>query len=117
MRSRPSGPPSRRWKNLRQHIAGDRQQAENLAAQRAQFGDPLVMLAAVTAALPDDTCITELDFPMGKSTLTGQSKAAAHLSRDLSSKAAFKDPAFSAPVTRVERGKFDVFTISAQLRN
>ena len=102
---------------LRQHIAGDRQEADNLAAQRAQFGDPLAMLAAVTEALPDDTSLTELDYSMGKLTLTGQSKTAAHLISDLSAKPAFKDPTFSAPVTRVEQGKFDVFTISAQMRN
>jgi general secretion pathway protein L len=100
---------------LRDRIAGDRQQAEALAAQRAQFGDPLAMLAAVTNALPDDSHLTELDYSMGKLVLTGQSKAASHLIGDISSSPSLRDPAFSAPVMRVEQSKFDVFTITARM--
>jgi general secretion pathway protein L len=100
---------------LRGHIEGDRQQAAALAAQRAFFGDPLAMLAAVTAALPDDTRLTELSFASRKLVLTGQSQGAAHLIGDITGNALIKNPTFSAPVTRMEPTKVDIFTITADM--
>jgi general secretion pathway protein L len=99
---------------LRDRIAGDRQEAESLAAQRLRYGNPLKMLAAVTAALPDDTHLTELDYAAGKIVLSGMSKAAAHLIADISRSSSLLDPAFSAPVTRLDQNGADVFSISAQ---
>jgi general secretion pathway protein L len=102
---------------VRQRVANDRQQVEALAAQRAAFGDPLTMLAAVTAAIPDDTWLNSLEYSQGKLRISGQSKAASHLIGDMSKGTVFKNPEFSAPVTRAEDGKVDVFTISAEMRN
>jgi general secretion pathway protein L len=99
---------------LRQRLEGDRQAAESVAAERARFGDPLKMLAAVTAALPDDTRLIELDYSLGKLVLTGQSRAAAPLIGDISRSPDLRDPAFSAPVTRAEPGQVDLFTITAR---
>jgi general secretion pathway protein L len=102
---------------LRRHAADTRQQIAALAAQRRALGDPLVMLAAVTAALSDDTWLSGLEYSAGKLRLNGQSKAAAHLIGDMSRGAAFKNPEFSTPVTRAEDGKFDIFGLSAEMRN
>jgi general secretion pathway protein L len=102
---------------VRQRAANDRKQVEALAAQRAAFGDPLAMLAAVTAAIPDDTWLNSLEYSQGKLRISGQSKAASHLIGDMSKGTVFKNPEFAAPVTRAEDGKVDVFTISAEMRN
>lgn len=102
---------------VRQRMANDRRQLEALTAQRAAFGNPLAMLAAVTAAIPDDTWLNSLEYSQGKLRISGQSKAASHLIGDMSKGAVFKNPEFSAPVTRAEDGKVDVFTISAEMRN
>lgn len=101
---------------LRSRVEGDRLQAEGLTAERAQFGDPLAILAAVTAALPDDTHLTEFDFSLGKVTLTGQSKAASHLIADIARNPNLRDPVFASPVTRSTRSDFDVFSITARMR-
>ncbi len=102
---------------VRQRVANDRQQVEALAAQRAAFGDPLAMLAAVTAAIPDDTWLNSLEYSQGRLRISGQSKAASHLIGDMSKGTVFKNPEFSAPVTRAEDGRVDIFTISAEMRN
>jgi general secretion pathway protein L len=99
---------------LRDRVAGDREQADSLAKQRARYGNPLLMLAAVTAALPDDTHLTELDYSGGRLVLSGMSKAASHLIGDISRSSSLRDPAFSAPVTRIEQNGMDVFSITAQ---
>ena len=100
---------------LRARIDASRRDNDSLAAERKLFGDPLAMLSAITAALPDDTRLTELNLTQRKLVITGQSKAAARLIGDITKNSAIKDPAFSAPVTRVEAGKYDVFTISAEM--
>lgn len=102
---------------LRRHAVDDRRQVEALAAQRVAFGDPLRMLAALTAAIPDDTWLSTLEFSQGKLLISGQSKAASYLIGDMSKGTAFKNPEFAAPVTRAEDGKVDVFTISVEMRN
>jgi general secretion pathway protein L len=101
---------------LRDRAVDDRRQIEALAVQRAALGDPLLMLAAVTAAIPDDTWLSTLEYSQGKLRLSGQSKAASHLIGDLSRSAALRNPEFTAPVTRAEDGKVDVFTIAAEMR-
>jgi len=100
---------------LRDRIEISRRDSDSVAAQRKLFGNPLAMLSAVTAALPDDTRLTELNLTQRKLVITGQSKAAARLIGDITKNPAIKDPAFSAPVTRVEAGKYDVFTITASM--
>jgi hypothetical protein len=48
--------------------------------------------------------------------MNGQSAGAAKLISALSVDPTFKDPAFAAPVTRLEGGKIDIFSISAEAR-
>jgi general secretion pathway protein L len=102
--------------HLKARIDHDRIQVASLARQRAKFGNPLTMLTAVTAALPDDTHLTELDYSKGNIVLTGLSKRAARLIGDISHSPDLRNPAFSAPVRRIEHVGVDVFSITARER-
>jgi general secretion pathway protein L len=101
---------------LRRQIAGTGAGADVVAAERARLGDPLNVLAAATQILPDDTHLTDMSMRQRKISLVGQSAAAAKLIGALAVDPTFKDPAFSAPVTRMDSGKTDLFSISAEAR-
>jgi general secretion pathway protein L len=90
--------------------------ADVIEAERARFGDPLAVLAAATAILPDDTYLTDFAMRERKLNLNGQSAGAAKLIGALATDPTFKDPAFSAPVTHMEDTHMDVFSISAEAR-
>lgn len=90
--------------------------ADVIEAERARFGDPLAVLAAATAILPDDTYLTDFTMQQRKLNLNGQSAGAAKLISALATDPTFKDPAFSAPVTRMEDTHMDIFSISAEAR-
>ncbi len=100
---------------LRGRIAGSQAGADVIAAERARLGDPLRIIAAVTEILPDDTFLTELQLRRGRLGLAGQSAAAARLIPALAAEPTFRNPAFVAPVTRVENGQADLFSIGAEL--
>ncbi len=100
---------------LRQRIAGNEAGSDVIAAERARLGDPLRVIAAVTDILPDDTFLTEMQLRRGRLSLAGQSAAAARLIPALAAEPTFRNPAFVAPVTRVERGQADVFSIALDL--
>lgn len=86
----------------------------NVTAQaRAEAPDPLVILAAVTQALPDDTYLTRLTLRHLKLSLAGRSAAAPKLIAALSAEPMLKHVTFSAPVTRDRLGHRDVFAIRA----
>lgn len=95
----------------RQESAG----TDVLAAERARLGDALAALAAVTAALPDDSFLTEFALRQRQLRLGGQSRAAAALIPRLAADRQFRNPAFAAPVTRSDTGGADLFTITAEL--
>jgi general secretion pathway protein L len=86
-----------------------------VAAERARYGDPLQILAALTAALPDDTSLSALTSHARKVTLTGHSASAAMLIGSLSADHTFKNPTFAAPVNRGEGSKEDQFSISVEI--
>jgi general secretion pathway protein L len=86
-----------------------------LAAARAQVGDPLRAIAAVTDALPDDSWLTDFVLQQRRLRIDGESRAAVQLIARLAANPATLDPAFAAPVTRSENGRDDVFSITAEL--
>lgn len=83
--------------------------------ERASAGNPLATLAALTNALPDDTYLTELQLQQRKVTLAGRSASASRLIGALAGTAQLRNPAFTAPVTRMEAAHTDVFTITAEV--
>lgn len=99
---------------LRRRIAGGGAEADAIAWQRAEIGDPLRLIAALTERLPDDSFLTELGIADGEITLRGQSASAARLIALLAAEPALRDPAFVAPVRRNEDGRGEVFALRAR---
>lgn len=85
-----------------------------IRSERAAAGDPLAALAALTAALPDDTYLTELQQQEHKVTFGGRSAAASRLIGAIVKSSELRNPAFAAPVTRMEATHQEVFSISAE---
>ena len=100
---------------LRRRIAGGVAGANVVAAQQAETGDPLAVLAAVTDALANDTYLRELTLRGRVLTLAGQSAAAARLIPALTAAPTLRDPAFSAPITRNEATQAELFSIRAMV--
>jgi general secretion pathway protein L len=100
---------------IRQRLSGAGAGADVVAAERARVGDVLQVLAAVTDLLPDDTFLTDLSMHQGKLGIAGQSAAAAKLIPVLAAEPTFRNPSFVAPVTKVENGAVDQFSIRAEL--
>ena len=99
---------------LRQQITGGG--GEAVAAERAKLPNPLKVLAAATQALPDDTHLTDLSLKNRRLSLIGQSAAAARLLGALAADPGFKDPAFAAPVTKLEANQQEIFSITTEVR-
>ena len=100
---------------LRRDIAAGAAQADAIAAEGARLGNPLELLAALTAALPDDTHLTTLTLRQRQLTIDGRSASAARLLGMLAATPQFRDPSFQAPVTRAASGRGEVFSIRAEL--
>ena len=100
---------------LRRRLAASTDGAELFAAEAARSGNAIQALAAVTAALPDDTYLTEFGLRDRKLTLTGRSAAAVRLIGLLAAAPGLANPAFAAPVFRTIGDHGDQFTISADL--
>ena len=83
--------------------------------EHARVGNALEVLAAVTDVMPDDTFLTDLTLREGLLSLEGQSVAAARLIPALSNDPVLRNPSFSAPVTRLENGRADQFSIRAEV--
>lgn len=98
---------------LRRRILTGSSSINVVARERARVGDPLAVLAALTAALPENTYLTELSLRHLKLDIAGQSTAAAPLLSALSANPALRDVAFSAPVTRDSTHHTDLFSIKA----
>ena len=77
-------------------------------------GSALSTLAAVTAALPNDTYLSSLSLHDGKLTLVGSSEAAGHVIGSLAVSPALRDPVFDSPVVEGEDDQ-EKFTVSASL--
>lgn len=86
-----------------------------IESERGKAGRPLVVLAAVTRILPDDTYLTEMELRQRKLTLSGRSAGAARLIGALAADGEFRNPGFSAPVTRLEALRTELFTINTEV--
>ena len=84
-----------------------------MLAARTKAGDALGVLAALTAALPDDTHLTDLSLRNRALVITGESAAATRLISMLAVEPGFLNPSFAAPVTRTPGGGADAFSIRA----
>lgn len=104
-----------RVETMRRELAARAASVDVFAAQQERMGNMLEILAALTDILPDDTYLTELTARQRKLTLNGQSAAAAKLIAALSASQVIRDPAFTAPVVRVENGQADLFSIRAEI--
>jgi general secretion pathway protein L len=102
--------------NLRQDIDRLSGSAGFIESERDKAGRPLVVLAGTTRTLPDDTYLTEMELRQRKLTLSGRSAGAARLIGALAADPEFRNPGFSAPVTRLEALKAELFTINAEVR-
>lgn len=104
-----------RAETVRRELAARAASVDVFAAQKDRMGNVLEILGALTDILPDDTYLTELTARQRKLTLNGQSAAAARLIAALSASQVIRDPAFTAPVVRVENGQADLFSIRAEI--
>jgi len=95
---------------LRQRLAVAASGQAAIAAAQAS-GDALHSLAALTAALPDGTWLTDLTLKSGDLVIDGESSNAAKLISVLAGTPGFHDPKFIAPVTRAMDGSADLFSI------
>jgi general secretion pathway protein L len=100
---------------LRREIDQLSRQADLIESERGKVGQPLEILAAVTRVLPDDSYLTELELLQRKLTLSGRSVAAARLIGAFAANGEFRNPAFAAPVTRIEALRQEIFTIVAEV--
>lgn len=99
---------------LRAQLAATASGRAAIEAARRQ-GDALQILAALTKALPDDTWLADLSLKSGHLTMDGQSANAAKLIALLSAVPTLRNPSFTAPVTRTNDGKADLFSIRAEV--
>ena len=109
------GPSVAEVARLRQGIEARSAGGSVLAEARAQVGDPLRAIAAVTDALPDGSWLTDFVLQQRRLRIDGQSRAAVQLIARLAANPATLNPAFAAPVTRDDSGRGDIFSISAEL--
>jgi len=100
---------------LRHEIDALSDSANLVDSERAKVGNPLAVLAAATRILPDDSYIAEFELRQRKATMSGRSAAAARLIGALAAGREFRNPAFAAPVTRLEAQRLEVFTIVAEV--
>jgi general secretion pathway protein L len=101
---------------LRRHAAAVAASDDVMQSERQRLGDPLLALAAATEALPDDTWLTDLTLHQRKLTLAGQSRDAVRLIGRLSAESGLRNASFTAPVTRSQTGRGDLFSIGAELQ-
>jgi len=101
---------------LRRRIDSSVKGGAALAMEQAGSVDPLKVLAKTTDILPDNTHLTDLSLHGHKLTFSGQSEEAEKLIGLLSADPLFKDPAFGAPVTKVQGSKLDTFSINSEVR-
>jgi general secretion pathway protein L len=100
---------------LHKEIARLAGSAEIIVKEREKVGQPLLVLAAATRVLPDDSYLTEMQLQQRKLTMSGRSAAAARLIGAVAVDAEFHNPTFAAPVTRIEALRQEIFTIVTEV--
>jgi general secretion pathway protein L len=96
------------------NLAGDRDLAAILARRRAQ---PLAVLVidALSEALPDDTWLTELQIADGNVRISGVSHNVAQLVPLIEASPLFAEATFFSPTTRLPDGASDRFHLQTRL--
>lgn len=89
--------------------------ADLIVREREKVGQPLVVIAAATRVLPDDSYLTEMQLQQRKLTMSGRSAAAAKLIGAMAADSEFHNPTFAAPVTRIEALRQEIFTIVTEV--
>lgn len=100
---------------LRREIGRLSGSADLVQKERDRVGQPLAVLAAATRVMPDDSYATEMELRQRKLTLSGRSAAAARLIGAFAANREFRNPAFAAPVTRIEALHQEIFTIITEV--
>ncbi len=101
---------------LRRGLLAARDGEAALASMRSGGANPISVIATVTAALPDDTFLTELSLRGTALEFRGQSHNAARLVGLLSDESALQAVAFAAPVTRADTASVELFAIRAVVK-
>jgi general secretion pathway protein L len=109
------GPAAAQADELRRQIGDLGREAALFRTEIDKAGRPLETLVAITRLLPDDTYLTEVELRQGKVSLSGRSAGAARLIGALAADGRFRNPAFVAPVTRLEALKAEVFSIVTEV--
>jgi general secretion pathway protein L len=100
---------------LRRHIALAGASLDAVSSARQSIGDALQAVATLTTALPDDTYLTDFTLHQRHLNMSGRSANAVRLIALLSADQVLRGAAFDAPVTRIENGKGDLFSIGVDL--
>jgi general secretion pathway protein L len=99
---------------LRRQIADSGRQF--ITAERVRIGNALQILAVTTATLPDDAYLTDLYLRTRKLSITGQAASASRVFAALAANPAYSRPTFTAPVTRIEGLRPEVFSIDLDVQ-
>jgi len=90
--------------------------AEELIRKEVERNDDLLrVLAMVTQVLPDDTSLVDLSLRDRQLAISGRTVSAPRLITGLAVSQGIREPAFAAPVTRIEGAPLDAFQIKARL--
>jgi len=100
---------------LRREIEALSGSVDLIESERAKTGRPLSVLAELTQLLPDDSYLTEFTQQQRKLTVSGRSAAASRLIGALAGGDRLRNPAFTAPVTRIEATRSEIFSIAAEI--
>ncbi|MBV9014943.1 MAG: PilN domain-containing protein [Alphaproteobacteria bacterium] len=111
-RGRSAATEAEKIRNEIQNLSGS---AELVNSERDKAGRPLAVVAAVTQMLPADTYLTEFRQQQQKVSISGRSGGASRLIAALSASDRLRNPAFAAPVTRIDAIRAEVFTITAEV--
>jgi general secretion pathway protein L len=100
---------------LRREIASGDAERGILTRKLERTGAVLQTLATVIRILPGDTFLTDFSLRKRQMTLSRRSASAPRLITGLSADPTIRNPAFTAPVTRIEGATADVFSIKAEI--
>lgn len=100
---------------LRRGLTANGAARDVIAREAERTGDVLQILATITRILPDGSFLTDFSVRERQMTISGRTSSAPRLITGLSADPAIRDPAFAAPVTRIEGATTEVFSIKAEI--
>jgi general secretion pathway protein L len=86
-----------------------------LAAEKLTQPSAVIVLEALSRALPDDAWLERLEIGQGSVRLVGNAANAAVIIGRIEASGHFADVQFAAPTTRTEAENYESFTITAQI--